>query len=752
MANLGGSRLHSARSSSLLEAPSDAEFPDAALSERVRRLLDGLADRRHVGNRVIGDFELPASDMGRPIVVRRALAFALLLREMPIFIQDDELLVGGRTVFGEPREPSLIFPGLSGAPSISYFPRYASPNEEEAAGMRAGAASNHNAIGYGRALKMGLGGLRAYAATQRERLATDASALPDLDRRLAFLDAVDVTLAAVGDYARRYAALARTLADGAADAGRRGELAAIADACDWVATERPRDFREALQLFLFIRVASLVESYGCMPLGRFDQYLWPFLAADLDLGRIGRSEARELLECLFIKLNQEIDLSSTDDCQRIMLSGQTADGRDATNELSYLCLESASRLRLPSPKVGVRLHAGTPDAFFRRVVGTVRLGIAGLPELYNDESIIAGFRRIDIPMEHALDYAHDGCAEVTLPGRSDFYPTWTSVRLLKVLVETLPDIPNDASWADLLATYKERLATAIAASADRGNRRDTGLGAISPAPFMSATLEGCLESGLDKTWGGTTYNFTGLLGSELVNAANSLAAIRQVVYEEGDVSLAALKTALASDFAGLDGERLRLRLKNRCPKFGNDDDRVDDIAADLAAHFIAEGERYTNPRGGRFVPGFFDFAGYIVSTKGLAASPDGRHAGESTSGHLAPVGGTDRQGVTANLRSMSRVTSLHPPMGTMFDVKLHPSAVRGEGAATKLGALIRTYMSLDGKALQFNVIDAATLRAAQRDPEKYRDLLVRVWGFSAYFVELSSDFQEHIIGRTEHAL
>jgi formate C-acetyltransferase len=195
-----------------------------------------------------------------------------------------------------------------------------------------------------------------------------------------------------------------------------------------------------------------------------------------------------------------------------------------------------------------------------------------------------------------------------------------------------------------------------------------------------------------------------------------------------------------------------LRLRNRCPKFGNDDAHVDSLAVEIAEVFMSEGQSYTNPRGGRYCPGFFDFAGYVLSVKSLGATPDGRRAGESVSGHLAPVGGTDRNGVTASLRSMSRVTSLHPPMGTMFDIKLHPTAVRGETGTEKLGALIRAFLELDGKALQFNIVDAATLRAAQLEPEKYRDLLVRVWGFSAYFVELSKDFQEHIINRTEHGL
>jgi pyruvate formate-lyase/glycerol dehydratase family glycyl radical enzyme len=731
---------------------------DLALSPRIRRLLGALGAREHDRFRVRGQHALPDSTLAEPIVVRRALALALVLCEMPTYILDGELLVGGRTVYGAPRErASEVFPGLVGNASITYFPTYATPEEEKAVGMPGGAASNHNAIGYQRMLDFGLAGLRDFASRRRAEIAAGRTEVDGFDeadrsRRVSFLRAVEICLAAVSDLARRYAALAREQASTTVDPRRRVELEELARICAKVADERADTFHEALQLYLFTRIVSMVESYGCMPLGRLDQHLWPYLQADLAAGRVDRERARELLEWLFIKLNEEIDVSSTDDCLRIMVGGQTPAGADATNDLTYLCLESAARLRLPSPKIGVRLHKGSPERLRRHVVETVKLGIAGLPEIYNDESVILGLLRYGIPLADALDYCHDGCAEITIGGKCDFYPTWTNVRHLRVFAETLDLAPDDISWADLLASYKTRLVETIARVVERGNNRDAALGAISPAPFMSATLEGCIESGLDKTWGGCVYNMTGLLGSELVNAANALAAVRQVVYEEGDVSLAELKVALASDFAGLEGERLRLRLRNRCPKFGNDDDRVDSLAADIARVFIEEGQHHANPRGGRYCPGFYDFAGYVTNVRTLGATPDGRRAGESVSGHLAPVGGTDRQGVTANLRSMSRVTSLHPPMGTMFDVKLQPAVIRGADGTEKLRALVEAFLLLDGKALQFNVIDAATLRAAQRDPEAHRNLLVRVWGFSAYFVELSSDFQEHIINRTEHGL
>ncbi|MBI2941433.1 MAG: hypothetical protein HYY04_13450 [Chloroflexi bacterium] len=808
------SLLGSARPASFLNDPGLEDTgvggaPDGlgegAWEPRIARLMRRLAERTHAPHRIEGNLSIMDDPgvLAEPPVVRRAMAFALVLRQMPIFIQDDELLVGGRTVYGPKIGPHRTLAADSGErASISYFPTYATAEEEQAAGLRAGAASNHTAVGYGRVLTLGLGGLAAYADRRRGEIlagagdgatgpgcsridakaprgAGDAASprlpvapspepfplsasdpaqergpggevRPPLADRVAFLRAARITLDAVADLARRYADLAREMARAETRPPRRSELEMIARNCERLATEPPASFWQALQLFLFVRVASMVESYACMPLGRFDQYLAPFLLADLARGVIDRREARELLECLWIKLNEEVDLSSPDDCLRIMLSGQTPDGRDATNELSDLSLEVAIRLRLPSPKVGVRLHRGTPPEFFRRIVETVKLGINGLPEIYNDESIIPALLRFGIPPADARDYCHDGCSEITIGGKSDFYPTWASVRLLRLLSEVLAEIPDTASFDEVYSTYRARLAAEIQRVVADANRRDAALARISPAPFLSTTLEGCLERGLDKTWGGTVYNMTGLLGPELVNTANALAAIRQVVAEDADVTLGEVKAALADNFAG--NERLRLRLRNRCPKFGNDDDRVDDIAAELGELFIQEGQRHTNPRGGRFCPGFFDFGNYVLGAKGIGATPDGRRAGESVAGHLSPVGGTDRKGATANIRSMWKVTRHHPPLGTMLDLKLHPSAVRGEEGSEKLAALIQAFLALEGKALQFNVVDATTLRAAQCEPEKYRDLLVRVWGFSAYFVELSRDFQEHIIARTEHGL
>jgi len=727
---------------------------------RIERLRERLQRREHARYRTTKHLSVLRPDgKQEPLVIRKAQALALVLREMPVFIQDDELIVGGRTIYGPHVDSqrslfwdrSSIFPGLAEAMNPTWYPEYATPEEAARVEIQPGSASNHTVLGYCRVLKLGFGGLREEAEARMRTLAADPHlSAEERQHREDFLRAVVITMDGATSYALRLASLAEQLAAAEQRLQRRLELREIAACCRAVSQRAPQIFRQAIQLFFLARVVSVVENYTCMPLGRFDQYLYPFLAADLERGSITREDAQELVECLFIKLNEEVDVTSTDDCLRIMLGGQKADGSDATNDLTFMCFRACLKLRLADPKVGVRLHRGTPPELLSLCVEGIKSGLGGLPELYNDEVIIPTLRELGIPLADAREYTHDGCAEPIIGGKSDFYPTWTSVRFLGILLDMLAEGQEPGTFDDLLTGYLRRVEEKVRDAVADGNRRDRELAFISPTPFLSATLEGCVAKALDKTEGGTLYNHTGLLGCELPDAANSLAAIKQVVYEDKDVSLSELRRALADNFVG--HERLRLRLLNRAPKYGNDDDRVDEIATRIAEVFCREGSRHTNPRGGRYLPGFHNFGGFILWGRQMGARPDGRRAGEPTAIHLSPATGTDRRGPTAVIRSMAKVTRLHPPLGTMLELKLHPSALVGPAGEAKLLALIRGFTQLDGFALQFNVVDASTLRAAQRQPDAYRGLLVRVWGFSAYFVELAADVQESIIARTEHAL
>jgi pyruvate-formate lyase len=288
----------------------------------------------------------------------------------------------------------------------------------------------------------------------------------------------------------------------------------------------------------------------------------------------------------------------------------------------------------------------------------------------------------------------------------------------------------------------------VQAAVDEGNTRDRGLAVYSPVPFLSCTLEGCLEKAVDKTAGGCSYNWTGCNGQAFAAAVNSLAAIRKMVYDEKLVTLSELRETLGDDWGD---ERLRQFALNRVPKWGNDDDYVDEIAVRVAGHFIDEVLRHRNPRGGPYYPGIFTF--HHVS-RGIrsSASPDGRHAGDPVSTHLSPVAGTDKAGPTFAVNSALKVYALRPPEGTALDLRFHPTALMGEEGLAKLESLVKTFMRRGGTVVQFNVVDSETLRDAQANPEQYRSLLVRVWGFSAYFTTLTKEYQDEIIARTMHGL
>ncbi len=446
------------------------------------------------------------------------------------------------------------------------------------------------------------------------------------------------------------------------------------------------------------------------------------------------------------------------------LSGQRSDGGDATNELTYMCLDASLHLRLADPKINVRFHEGSPERLWIKCCEMVKEGLGGFPAFYNDEAIIRGLLRIGVPLEDARLYSCDGCQEIILPGKGDFYPVFTGVNLLECVLRTLglpPNIhdevdqssPSETTWLpetfmEFMEAYAKTVKRAVEEVVKLGNQRDAALAMYSPVPFLSSTLEGCVENARDKTSGGATYNFTGCNGQCLASAANSLAAIRKLVYDDRRISLRGLRKVLASNWEG--HERLRQYALNRVPKFGNDDDYVDSIAVRVANVFMGEVLGHENPRGGPYYPGFFTFH-HVAKGLNINASTDGRRAGDPVSQHLSPAAGTDRSGPTLAINSALKVSAMHPPEGGAFDLRFHPSALRGEEGVRNLMSLIGAFMERGGLEIQFNVVDSETLREAQRHPERFRSLIVRVWGFSAYFVTLTKEYQEEIIARTAHS-
>ena len=419
---------------------------------RIERLKEAHLNLEHTKYRTVKDLSIwyHGDYSGESIVVRKAHGLALLLDETPPIILDDELIIGLRTIYGPLQEGMNILGGYAEVPvnpatrhSLFAYPLYLTDGERaeaEAAGIREGSCTSHVPYGAEKLMSLGFGGIEEQARTRLKGLEAES---PRDQTGIAFLRAAIITLQASTSFVLKHADEAARLAQETGDTDRRTELEEISEMCRWVASNPPRSFHEAVQLYWLATVVTNCENQGFIPLGRIDQDLGPILKRDLESGAMTRGDALELLECLWIKLNFDDDLT-TDSCRNIMLSGQDSEGRDATNELTYLCLEASANLRLTDPKVNVRFHPGTPSELWERCVEMVKLGMGGFPAFYNDEAIIPGLIRMGIPVEDARLYSCDGCQEIIIPGKGDFYPVYTSVNLLECLHHALgmPSIPE----------------------------------------------------------------------------------------------------------------------------------------------------------------------------------------------------------------------------------------------------------------------------------------------------------------------
>ena len=744
------------------------------LTERTERLRETHLNLVHAKYRSTKELSIWDDDSCRleSVVVRKARALELLLRETPAIIMDDELIVGLRTLYNPLDENENVFGSnymLPVKPATKhmkvYYPRYLTEKEASIAhevGIREGAFTSHVPFGTQKVLSMGYRGIQEEACRRLEEIQEQT---PERTDKIDFLRAVIIVLQAASDFALKHSYEAERIASETNDLGRRAELNKIADICRWVSSEPPRSFHEALQLFWFTCIVMAAENQSCIPIGRFDQDLYPYLERDLDIGVLTREWAQELLECLWIKLNFEDDLT-TDTCRNIMLSGQKSDGGDATNELTYMCLDASLHLRITDPKINVRFHERSPEELWLKCCDMVKAGLGGFPVFYNDEAIIPCLLRVGVPIEDARLYSCDGCQEIIVPGKGDFYPVFTAVNLLECVLRTIgvppylhDEQPSSAffkqaapqleTFEEFMEEYERTLNTAVAEAVELGDKRDAALAEFSPVPFLSSTLDGCIENSMDKTAGGTIYNFTGCNGQCFASAVNSLAVVKKLVYDDKYISLEELREVLRANWEGK--ERLRQLAINRAPKFGNDNDYVDSIAVGVAKLFIDEVLKYRNPRGGPYYPGIFTFH-HVTKGLSINASPDGRRASDPVSQHLSPAAGTDKSGPTLAINSALKVCRLRPPEGAAFDLRFHPFAIRGKKGTTNLMNFIKAFMEQGGLVIQFNVVDSKTLREAQRYPERYRSLIVRVWGFSAYFVTLTKEYQDEIIARTVHGV
>lgn len=616
-------------------------------------------------------------------------------------------------------------------------------------------------------LQRGALGMIAEARAELEGLAD-----PDGEdaARAAFLQGVVVVYEALIRFAGRFADLADRLAEGEDDSERRAELREIAETCRRVPARPATTFREALQSFwfLFLLITPSPTAAG----GRFDQYMYPYLRDDLELGRLTQEQALELLICLRIKDMQLNRTSGASNRKKnaglakwhnFTIGGVHPDGSDASNELTYLLLEAAARSGLPHHTLTLRVHEGTPDALLEKALEVVKTGL-GLPAFVGDESYVRYFTENGVDEAIARDYILTGCLDANLPGRS------RTVAIGMFIVPLVFDVflhdgedPNSGelvgvrtgaftdfeTFEDLLGAFKRQLAYFMGLAAERNNVQVEVSQRLFPDPFRSSLMHDGLASATDLLERVMPFENAAVLNPVgMVNVGDSLAAIKKLVYDEGRVSAAELQEALRADWTG--HEELR-RLCLEAPKFGNDDDYVDDIVADLYAFWAETTRSFLSPFGRPQQPTAISITSHQPGGALTGATPDGRRAGEILAdGTMSPMQGRDRNGPTAVLRSAMKIDQ-DPYQATLLNMKFHPSALETETDRLKLAALIKAYFFRGGKHIQFNVVDSKDLRRAQESPDEYRDLVVRVAGYSAYFVQLPASVQNEIIERSEHA-
>ncbi|GCM10953.1 glycine radical domain-containing pyruvate formate-lyase [Escherichia coli] len=472
---------------------------------------------------------------------------------------------------------------------------------------------------------------------------------------------------------------------------------------------------------------------------------------------------KELLESLWVKCNDIVLLRSTSSARYFagfptgytaLLGGLTENGRSAVNVLSFLCLDAYQSVQLPQPNLGVRTNALIDTPFLMKTAETIRLG-TGIPQIFNDEVVVPAFLNRGVSLEDARDYSVVGCVELSIPGRTYGLHDIAMFNLLKVMEICLHENEGNAAltYEGLLEQIRAKISHYITLMVEGSNICDIGHRDWAPVPLLSSFISDCLEKGRDITDGGARYNFSGVQGIGIANLSDSLHALKGMIFDQQRLSFDELLSVLKANFATPEGEKVRARLINRFEKYGNDIDEVDNISAELLRHYCKEVEKYQNPRGGYFTPGSYTVSAHVPLGSVVGATPDGRFAGEQLAdGGLSPMLGQDAQGPTAVLKSVSKLDNTLLSNGTLLNVKFTPATLEGEAGLRKLADFLRAFTQLKLQHIQFNVVNADTLREAQQRPQDYAGLVVRVAGYSAFFVELSKEIQDDIIRRTAHQL
>ena len=793
---------------------------------------------------------------GQPTITRRAEAFAHILRNIPIIIRDNELIVGSSTIAprGCQTFPEFSYQWLEdeldtvetrsadpfyiaeetkqelrevhkywkGKTSSELATSYMAPEAIRAIEHNIFTPGNYfyNGVGhvtvkYEEVLAIGYKGIIDKAQAELDRCQVGDG---NYVKKSHFLKAVILSCQAVIEYAERYAELASQMAAECTDPARKQELLQISQNCSRVPANGATSFYEACQSFWFVQQLLQVESSGhSISPGRFDQYMYPYYKADLDKGIITRESAQELLDCIWVKLN---DLNKVRDAasaegfagyslfQNLIVGGQDKDGNDVTNDLSVMCILASMHVHLPMPSLSIRVWNGSPHELLIKAAELTRTGI-GLPAYYNDEVIIPALLNRGLTLADAREYNIIGCVEPQKAGKTDGWHDAAFFNMCRPLelvfsngmdkgelvgIQT-GDVTKMTTFEEFYDAYKKQMEYCISLLVNADNAIDVAHAERVPLPFESCMVDDCISRGLSVQEGGAIYNFTGPQGFGIANMADSLYAIRKLVYEDKKVSMEEYKEALAWNYdKGLDEQSVKdisemilkgmqdggmnvtedtakavlttvMRLKpteeqlrrfteihhmiDEVPKYGNAIDDVDYFARDVAYTYTRPMQKYHNPRGGQYQAGLYPVSANVPLGGQTGATPDGRYAHTPVADGVSPSAGKDVKGPTAAATSVSRLDHFIVSNGTLFNQKFHPSALAGREGLEKFVSLIQTFFDQKGMHMQFNVVDRETLLDAQKHPEKYSHLVVRVAGYSALFTTLCRSLQDDIIRRTE---
>jgi formate C-acetyltransferase len=596
---------------------------------------------------------------------------------------------------------------------------------------------------------------------------------PDSNDKLEQLKGMRIAAEAMVMYARRISEMLKSKASQIYDKERKAEIMELSRICEKVPYEAPETFHEALQHYWFLHLGVITEvnPWDSFNPGRLDQHLYPFFKADIEAGRINKKKAHELLEAFWIKFNNHpappkvgvtaLESNTYTDFCLINLGGLTPDGKDAVNELSYMILDVIEEMRILQPSSMVQISRENPDTFLQKAIKIVKTGF-GQPSIFNTDAIIPELLRQGKDIIDARNGGASGCVESGAFGTECYFLTGY-FNLTKILELTLqngwdprlrkqvglktgyPDVFK--SFDEFMTAFRKQIEYFVNIKIEGSNAIEKIFSEYIPVPFLSLLIEDCINNGKDYNDGGARYNTNYIQGVGLGSVTDALAAINYQVFLEGNVSFSELLNALEENFRN--NENLQYELIYNSPKYGNDDDRADNIATKVFEAFLNAVDGRATHRGGIYRINMLPTTSHVYFGSVVGATPDGRNAGQPLSEGISPFQGVDVKGPTAVLKSATKIDHLKTG-GTLLNQKFAPSFFNNEDSIIKLGSLVRSYFKMNGHHIQFNVVDADTLRDAQKHPEKYKDLIVRVAGYSDYFNDLGEDLQNEIIRRTQH--